>query len=384
MAEVTEQIVREAPEIEAIKLGLLESAKTLSGTPVNIPAQQIAGFSPLQQQAFGAAEQGVGAFQPYLTEAGFTLGDSQTALGGVMSGASPYQDEAAFGLRQAAAGISPEVTAAQLGIEGALQGATQATGRFNPADIAQYQSPYEELAVQQALADIARQGQIQQQGLQAQAANVGAFGGSRQAIAEQELNRNILDQQARTAAQMRNLGFNTAGQMGQQAFEQQQARLLQAAQLGLTGSREAGQLGLSGQQLQSQLSQGLGTLGVDYGGLGLQQGESLGTLGLRQASLGQQQQALGQGEAGFLFDLGQKQQSQQQAELEAERATQLQANYEPYQRLGFLSDIYKGAPSTQMSLTGSTSPSVSTGEKILGLGIAGLSAAAGASKAGLF
>lgn len=234
------------------------------------------------------------------------------------------------------------------------------------------------------MADIARQGQIQQQQVGAQAANVGAFGGSRQAIAEQELNRNILDQQARTSAQMRNLGFNTAGQMGQQAFEQQQARALQAAQLGLTGSREAGQLGLSGQQLQSQLSQGLGTLGVDYGGLGLQQGESLGTLGLRQASLGQQQQALGQTEAGFLFDLGQKQQSQQQAELEAERATQLQANYEPYQRLGFLSDIYKGAPSTQMSLTGSTSPSVSTGEKILGLGIAGLSAAAGASKAGLF
>ena len=123
MAEVTEQIVREAPEIEAIKLGLLESAKTLSGTPVNIPAQLIAGFSPLQQQAFGAAEQGVGAFQPYLTEAGFTLGDSQTALGGVMSGASPYQDEAAFGLRQAAAGISPEVTAAQLGIEGGIDAA---------------------------------------------------------------------------------------------------------------------------------------------------------------------------------------------------------------------------------------------------------------------
>ena len=384
--EVTEQIVRESPEIEAIKLGLLASAKTLAGTPVNIPAQQIAGFSPLQQQAFGSAEQGVGAFQPYLTEVGFTLGDSQTALGGVMSGASPYQDEAAFGLRQAAAGISPEITAAQLGIEGALQGATQATGQFNPADIAQYQSPYETLAVQQALADMGRQGQIQQQALNAQAVGAGAFGGSRQAIAQQELNRNLFDRQGAMAAQMRNQGFQSSGQMAQQAYEQQQARALQAAQLGISGSQQAGQLGLSGQQLQSQLSQGLGTLGVDYGGLGLQQAESLGTLGLRQAGLGQQQQAVGQAETGFLFDIGQKQQSQQQAELEAERATQLQANYEPYQRLGFLSDIYKGAPSTQMSLTGSTSPSVSTGEKILGLGIAGLSAAAGAQKAfgGLF
>ena len=75
---------------------------------------------------------------------------------------------------------------------------------------------------------------------------------------------------------------------------------------------------------------------------------------------------------------------EQQAELEAARSTALQAAYEPYQRLGFLSDIYKGAPSTQMSVTGASSPSVSTGEKILGLGIAGLSAAAGAKSANLF
>lgn len=382
--ETTEQIVREAPEIEAIKVGLLESAKQLADKPVSIPAQQIAAFSPLQQQAFGAAEQGVGAFQPYLTEAGFTLGDAQTALGGTMAGATPFQQESAAGLRQAMAGISPQVAASQLGIEGALAGAAEATGRFDPADIALYQSPYEQLAVQQALADIARQGQIQQQGLQAQAVGQGAFGGSRQAVAQQELGRNVLDQQARTAAQMRASGFGTAAQLARDAYEQQQARKLQTGQLGIQGAQQAGQLGISGQQLAGQLSQGLGSLGVDYGGLGLQQGEALGTLGLRQASLGQQQQQLGQQEAGFLFDIGQRQQSQQQAELEAARSTALQAAYEPYQRLGFLSDIYKGAPSTQMSVTGASSPSVSTGEKILGLGIAGLSAAAGASKAGLF
>lgn len=498
--ETTEQIVREAPEIEAIKLGLLESAKQLADKPVAIPAQQIAGFSPLQQQAFGAAEQGVGAFQPYLTEAGYTLGDSQTALGGVMSGATPFQQESAAGIRQAMAGINPQIAASQLGIQNALglgqgytanaisgmgqaagagqqiaqqarlgaqgvgaqalpqfgqstqagigayqqalQGLGGATQQFDPSQISTYQSPFETQAVQQALADIARQGQIQQQGLQAQAANVGAFGGSRQAVAEQELGRNVLEQQARTAAQMRAAGFESAAQRAQQAFEQQQGRQMQATQfggqlglstaqlqaanaqamaqtglnleqlsaqtglsaaqlsgqlsgqsgqlgqdqarLGVTGAQQAGQLGLSGQQLGGQLAQGLGTLGVDYGGLGLQQGEALGTLGLRQASLGQQQQQLGQQEAGFLFDIGQKQQSQQQAELEAARSTALQAAYEPYQRVGFLSDIYKGAPSTQMSVTGASSPSVSTGEKILGLGIAGLSAAAGASKAGLF
>ena len=58
--------------------------------------------------------------------------------------------------------------------------------------------------------------------------------------------------------------------------------------------------------------------------------------------------------------------------------------YEPYQRLGFLSDIYKGAPTTQQTIASSTSPNVSPAQQFLGLGIAGLSAAAGAQKAGLF
>lgn len=498
--ETTTQIVREAPEIESKKLGLLESAQELSDIPISLPAQQIAGFSPLQLAALGAAQQGIGGFQPYLTEAGYTLGDAQTALGGVMAGASPFQQESLAGLRGAQAGIQPQVMAGQQGVQSALglgqgytagaisglgqaadtaqqvaqqarlgaqgigaqampqfgqatqtgigayqqalQGLSGTTGRFDPSQISTYQSPFEDMAVQQALADIARQGDIRQQALGAQAAASGAFGGSRQAVAEQELGRNVLEQQARTAAQMRAAGFESAAQRAQQAFEAQQARGQQAAQLGgqlglntaqlqaanaqalaqtglnleqlsaqtgmsaaqlagqmsgqagqlgqgqaqlgVTGALEAGKLGLSGQQLGGQLAEGIGGLGTQYGQLGLQQGEALGTLGLRQASLGQQQQALGQQEAGFLFDMGQQQQKQQQAELEAQRQTALQQIYEPYQRVAFLSDIYKGAPSSQMSLTGTTSPSVSTGEKVLGLGIAGLSAAAGASRAGLF
>ena len=39
MAEVTEQIVREAPEIEAYKLGLLKSAKELADKPITLPTQ---------------------------------------------------------------------------------------------------------------------------------------------------------------------------------------------------------------------------------------------------------------------------------------------------------------------------------------------------------
>jgi hypothetical protein len=156
------------------------------------------------------------------------------------------------------------------------------------------------------------------------------------------------------------------------------------AAMGLQGAQQAGALGLQSQELMGRLGEGLGALGTQYGQLGLQQGEALGSLGLRQASLGELGQQLGQREQGFLFDLGKTQQAQQQAELEASRASQLQQLYEPYQRVGFLSDIYKGAPSTQQTITAASAPTASTAQQILGLGIAGLSAAAGASKAGLF
>ena len=84
------------------------------------------------------------------------------------------------------------------------------------------------------------------------------------------------------------------------------------------------------------------------------------------------------------FNLGKQLQGQQQAELEAKRQSDLAQLYEPYQRYGFLSDIYKGAPSSQQSITGTTAPTASPAQQILGLGIAGLSAYGGAQKAGLF
>lgn len=348
MVETTEQIVREAPEIEAFKLGLLRSAKDLADRGIQIPPQLVAQLSGLQQSAISRAEQGIGAYQPYITEAGYTLGDAQTALGGTMAGALPFQTEAANILRSGVASL----------------GGT--TAAFNPASVQPFMNQFENAAVQQALSDIARQGQIAQQSVAAQAVGSGAFGGSRSAIAEQELQRNIMEQQARTAAQMRAAGFESAAQRAQAAFEAQQGRGQQAAQL-------AGALG-----------QGIGTLGTQFGALNLQQGEALGTLGLRQSALGELTQQLGQREQGFLFDLGKTQQAQQQAELEAARQSQLQQLYEPYQRLGFLSDIYKGAPSTQQSITATTAPTASTAQQILGLGVAGLSAAGSAARSGLF
>ena len=276
MVEKSEQIVREAPEVEAYKLGLLESAKKLADQGVTIPKQQVAGMSGLQQEAFQQAQSGIDTFKPYLQEAGYTLGDAQAA--------------------------------------------------FDPSGIGAFMNPYQQ-AVQDEI--------VRSYGIQAQQAGLGAagtpggpsaFGGGRSAIQQAEIGRNMA-----------------------QSLAQAQAAAFQNAQ-------------------QQQLAQS----------------DAFGRVGLQQASLGEQAQGLQQKEGSYMFDLGRQLQTQQQAELEAERQSNLAQVYEPYQRMGFLSDIYKGAPTTQQSITSATSPNVSPAQSILGMGIAGLSAYGGAQKAGLF
>ena len=269
------QIVREAPEIEAYKIGLLESAKKLADQSITLPTQQIAQMSGLQTDAITAASPatgGIGGYQPYLSAAGTALGDARTTL--------------------------------------------------DPSGIAQFMNPYQ-AAIQ---AEINRAYDIQDAQAGLQAVGQGAFGGSRAAIQQAEIGRNRASALAQAQAQ----NF-----------------------------------------LQAQQAQGA-------------QAEALGTLGLRQAAMGQQSQQQALQDIETQFNLGKQQQGQQQAELEAKRQSDLSQLYEPYQRYGFLSDIYKGAPTTQQTLTSATAPNVSPAQQYLGLGIAGLSAAAGASKAGLF
>ena len=270
------QIIREDPEIEAYKLGLLKSAKALADQPITLPTQQIAGMSQLQQDAIAEAQGGIGDYKPFIQQAGYTLGDAQRTL--------------------------------------------------DPSGIAQFMNPFQQ-AVQDEI-NRAYDIQATQAGLGAvgQPGGPSAFGGSRAAIQQAEIGRNRASALAQAQAQ--------------NFLQAQQAQALQA--------------------------------------------EALGTLGLRQASLGELTQQAGQKQQGFLFDLGQRQQAQQQAELEAKRQSDLAQLYEPYQRYGFLSDIYKGAPTSQQTIASATAPNVSPAQQFLGLGIAGLSAAAGAQKAGLF
>jgi hypothetical protein len=56
---------------------------------------------------------------------------------------------------------------------------------------------------------------------------------------------------------------------------------------------------------------------------------------------------------------------------------------QPYQQAAFLSDIYRGAPSSQMSSMQQSTAAASPFAQALGTGIAGVSAAAAATRAGI-
>jgi len=212
-------------------------------------------------------------------------------------------------------------------------------------------------------------------------------------VQQAQLGQGAAGQYLQAAQQYGNLASQGGALAGQEAainqnianlmLQQSQARN-QAAQTA------AGIYGQQGQQYQ-QLGQGIGQLaGQQFGigqataqGLG-QLGGQLGQLGVQQGALGQTAQALQQGDINFLYNVGQSQQAFNQQTLDAQRANELQKVYAPYQQAGFLSDIYKGAPSSQMSTAASSQPSASPFQQAVGVGLGAVSTAAGAKKAGLF
>jgi len=106
-------------------------------------------------------------------------------------------------------------------------------GQLAGSNLGAYTNPYEKQVVDQALGDIERSRLMAANQLGAQASAAGAFGGSRQGVAEAETNRAFADQAARTASGLRQAGFTQAQQMAQAdiATAQQAALANQQAQL---------------------------------------------------------------------------------------------------------------------------------------------------------
>jgi len=261
---------------------LLASTSALANMPTTIPDYQVAGMTPAQQAAIQLGISGVGAYQPMMEAGAATLGQGVAAL--------------------------------------------------QPGAYQQYMNPYVDQVVDQSLSDLQRQADMERQRIGSSAVSSGAFGGSRQAVAEQELQRNTADAFARQSGQLR-----------AQAFESAQDRAQQGAEL-------------------------------------------FGKLGLQQAAMGESAQAAQARDVGILSQLGGQEQAQQQAEIDAQRATALERQFEPYQRIGFMSDIFRGVPSTTSTLTSSTTPSPGIVSQLggIGMGVAGLQQAGAFGEGGIF
>lgn len=128
------------------------------------------------------------------------------------------------------AGPSAAQQAAFSGIAG-LAVPTEQMGAFTPQSFTnqgvaqQYMSPYLEAALEPQIAEARRQAQIQRVQDAARLTRAGAYGGSRQAIMESELNRNLL----RNLSDITGTGYQQAFTQGQQQFNTEQQRQ-QAAQ----------------------------------------------------------------------------------------------------------------------------------------------------------
>ena len=182
---------------------------------------------------------------------------------------------------------------------------------FAGPNISQFFNPYQSYVTD----EINRQAAQAQNQLSATAVGSGAFGGGRQGVAQAELERARLGTIGQSQAQ----GFQTA---------------LGAAQ--------------NQQQLQAQT--------------GLQAGQQLGQFGA-------QQQAMQQGDIQSLLQAGGIQQQLGQQALEAQRQTQLQQAYEPYQRTEFLKGIMTNLPTSQSGITATTAPGTSPLAQAAGAGL---------------
>jgi len=139
-------------------------------------------------------------------------------------------------------GYDPQQVGTQFGYTPDAVAAQQAVG-----GIGTYMNPYTQQVIDTSMGDLERQRQMQMNQLGAQASAAGAFGGSRQGVAESLTNEAFARQGGQLAAGLRQQGFQTAlGASQQDVANQMQAAL--ANQSARSAAEQFGQAtGLQGQ-----------------------------------------------------------------------------------------------------------------------------------------
>ena len=255
-----------------------------------------------------------------VTYSGFTPAQREAVeLGIAQTGAyRPMFDAATQTFGQGLGAYGEAVDLARLG-----------AGRLAPEAYRDYYDPFVEEVIDITQQDIDDQQQRELNKVRAGAVGQGAFGGSRQAVSEQALARNTAREKARVGSALRSDAYNQAQQRAQNAA-----------------------------QLYGTLGQGIGSLG-----------QGLFGAGTTQMAAGEAAQAAGARDVNALFNLGTLEQQQAQAELDVGRQGAMESAYEPYQRLGFLSDIFRGVPTLSSSMTAGFAPTKSPTQTFLGYGM---------------
>jgi hypothetical protein len=220
-------------------------------------------------------------------------------------------------------GYDPRMVNEQFGYDPQQVAAQQAVG-----GIQTYMNPYTQQVIDLAGQDIERQRQMTQNQLGAQAQAAGAFGGSRQGVAEAMTNSEFARQMAETTAGLRQQGFQTALGASQQDVANQMAAAF-ANQDAFGRAQEFGQAtGLTAQRANQdafgraqEFGQGLTLDAQRANQQAAQQAAQLRLQGSSQlGGFGQTGFNMGQGIIGMQQDFGRQQQMMNQGLLDASRA----------------------------------------------------------------
>ena len=398
------------------------------GKPIVIE-EQVAGFSPDQLRAQQLARRGVGIQDRFISGAEGALGRGITALG---EGFGRARGFAGQGLRATQAGLG-DLTSGLSEQERISRGATGqfgqrlgglgrlaarstadfggrlgeserllrgTTGAYDPSLTSAFFDPFEDRVVQQTISDVLEQGA--QADIAARAGDIARGGesafGSRARLGASERQEALGRGLGEAIAGIRSRGFTEAQRTGLSEFARQKAaeRAASSGLAGLSASRLGAQQqlggtlrGLSADQLAAQqgLAGTLGALGAQrFGGqqalagaltgLGgmesqLAQREQAAQFGLGSAlqGLGAQAQGAQAADIASLYGMGTQQQALTQAQLDAQRRNQMQAQQAPLAQFQALAPFVSMAPAGQFQTVTDFAPPPSPLQAGLGVGL---------------
>tara|TARA_R110000751_G_scaffold111428_3_gene209744 strand:- start:201 stop:1391 length:1191 start_codon:yes stop_codon:yes gene_type:complete len=337
--------------------------------------QRFAQFSPEQEESFGIASEIGRQGVPQALRLG-TLRAADAATYDQTYDAQQVRSDLAGDSQYDAGQVRRDLAAGSQYTPGTFE-----TGRFiDPNVAAQYMNPFVENVIgAQRRREQQRFDETVPQGIRAQAAQRGAFGGSRGALQEQlaqeRLNERLLDQDSQLRA--------TAFQQAQGAFMSDEQRAQRGQQLADASGQVAAKLGITRAELADRSAQQAAKLGITRAELADRAAQAEGRLGLAGEELGLKaagelarygglEQQYGLRAADVLRQVGEQRQAQEQQLLDIGYSDFLSERDFPRQNLGYLSGIMHGVPVSPSSETSVYQRPPSGGQQLLGYGLGGL------------